>query len=157
MSTRSTGHATFVIERTFEFAPAVVFAAWADAEAKSGWFAGPGDWELLHRELDFKIGGRERLRGVFPGGHVTEFDSWFHDIIANKRIVYAYDMRLNDIKISVSLATIKFEAAGTGTRLIVTEQGVFLDGYADAGTHEHGTRGLLEKLGAALQRAVGGA
>ena len=39
---------------------------------------------------------------------------------------------------------------GAGTRLIVTEQGAFLDGYDDAGSREHGTRLLMDRLGASL-------
>ena len=42
MSSHSTQHATFVIERTFEFEPRVVFAAWADVDAKSRRFGGRG-------------------------------------------------------------------------------------------------------------------
>jgi uncharacterized protein YndB with AHSA1/START domain len=40
MSSHSAQHATFVIERTFEFEPRFVFAAWADGDAKSRWFGG---------------------------------------------------------------------------------------------------------------------
>jgi uncharacterized protein YndB with AHSA1/START domain len=71
-----------------------------------------------------------------------------------RRIVYAYAMHRDDVKISVSLATIQFEPAVAGTRLAVTEQGAFLDGYDDAGSREHGTGGLLDKLEAALRHAA---
>jgi hypothetical protein len=40
---------------------------------------------------------------------------------------------------------------GAGTKLTVTEQGAFLDGYDDAGSREHGTGLLLDKLGASLR------
>jgi uncharacterized protein YndB with AHSA1/START domain len=72
--------------------------------------------------------------------------------VPNTRIISSYDMHLDDKRISVSLATVELEPAGAGTRLIYTEQGAFLDGYDDAGSREHGTRGLLDKLAAALQR-----
>ena len=42
MSNRSADHDTFVIERTYDPAPARVFAAWADESAKSRWFGPPG-------------------------------------------------------------------------------------------------------------------
>jgi uncharacterized protein YndB with AHSA1/START domain len=74
--------------------------------------------------------------------------------VPDRRIVYAYAMHLDDVKISVSLATIEFAGAGAGTRLVVTEQGAFLDGYDDAGSREHGTGGLLDKLEVALRRAA---
>jgi uncharacterized protein YndB with AHSA1/START domain len=38
VSDRSTNHATFVIERTYEAAPARVWRAWADPEEKLRWF-----------------------------------------------------------------------------------------------------------------------
>ena len=41
---------------------------------------------------------------------------------------------------------------GAGTRLILTEQGAFLDGYDDPALREHGTQGLLDALGASLRR-----
>ena len=55
-------------------------------------------------------------------------------------------MHLDDRKISVSLATLGCLATAVGTRLTVTEQGVFLDGYADQGARAGGTAGLLDKL-----------
>jgi hypothetical protein len=56
------------------------------------------------------------------------------------------------VKISVSLATIEFEKTGAGTRLTVTEQGAFLDGYDDAGSRERGTAALLDRLEESLRR-----
>ncbi len=73
------------------------------------------------------------------------------DIVTEQRIIYSYDMHIDGKRISVSLATIVFKPAGNGILLTVTEQGVFLDGYDDAGSREQGTRSLLDKLGAALR------
>ena len=40
---------------------------------------------------------------------------------------------------------------GKCTKLTITEQGVFLDGYDDAGARERGTNDLMDKLGRSLQ------
>ena len=81
----------------------------------------------------------------------TTFDAIYYDIVPRERIVYTYEMHLDDRKISVSLATLEIEPAGAGrTKLKVREQGAFLDGYDDAGSREHGTGDLLDKLGASL-------
>src|SRR5882724_9817404 len=96
MSNRSAVHDTFFIDRTFAFKREFVYAAWTSAEAKSKWFVGPSGWELQLRELDFRVGGRERVRGRRPDGNTTFFDARYHEIVPNERIVYVYDMHTND-------------------------------------------------------------
>ena len=151
MTDRSVVHATFHVERVYPAAPARVFAALSTEAGKGAWFNGdPGQWEPIERSLDFRVGGRERLAGRWPSGLVTDFRATYHDIVENQRIVYAYDMFHDDRKLSVSLATWELKAEGSGTRVRLTEQGAFLDGYDDAGSREHGTNVLLDRLGAAL-------
>jgi uncharacterized protein YndB with AHSA1/START domain len=82
---------------------------------------------------------------------VSTFEAIYHDVIPNERLVYSYEMHLDDKKISVSLATLQLETAAGKTTLMVTEQGAFLDDYDDAGSREHGTGHLLDALGASLQ------
>jgi uncharacterized protein YndB with AHSA1/START domain len=154
MSERSAVHGTFVIDRAYDALPARVFAAWSDPAAKARWFAGPAECKETLRELDFRIGGRERLSAIWPGGRVSAFDARYWDIVPDERIVYSYDMHLDGARISVSLATVEFKPSGAGTRLVFTEQAVFLDGYDDAGSRERGTRGLLDKLEAEVRRAA---
>ena len=152
MTERSTEHATFTIERVFDAKPERVFKAFADPKAKAQWFAGPDEWTQGERALDFRVGGRERISGGPKGGPVHSFDALYQDIVPNERIVYTYEMHLNERKISVSLATMQLKAAGPGrTTLKVTEQGAFLDGYDDGGSRERGTGFLLDKLGASLR------
>ncbi len=151
MRERSAVHDSFTIERVYDAAPATVFHALTDQAAKSCWFAGGGDWELLERSMDVRPGGRERLKGRWGNGTVTLFDAMYFDVMPDSRLIYAYDMYMNERKLSVSLATIELMAEGpTKTRLIVTEQGVFLDGHEDAGAREKGTGSLLDRLGASL-------
>jgi uncharacterized protein YndB with AHSA1/START domain len=156
VATRSVSarHGTFVLERVFDFKPAEVFAAWADPAAKARWFFGPDPWRALEREGEFRVGGVERVKGGWPGGMTTTFSARYHDIVLNERIVYVYDMHVNDKHISVSLATIEFKAEKSATHLKLTEQGVFLDEYDDAGAREKGTGVLLEQLEAALRHSA---
>jgi hypothetical protein len=55
-------------------------------------------------------------------------------------------------RISVSVVTVDFEPAAGGTRLVFTEQGVFLDDRDSPAAREEGSRPLLDKLEAELQR-----
>lgn len=149
--TRSVVHATFSLERTYDASAARVWKALTDEGAKAKWFAGtPGQWEIVERHMDVRVGGTERLKGRWASGMVTCFDAVYHDIVANERLVYSYVMHLDDKKISVSLATMELHSEGAKTRLTVTEQGAFLDGYDDAGSREHGTGLLLDALRASL-------
>lgn len=151
MKNRSAVAATFVIERNFPVAPARVFAAWSNLEAKQRWFVGPASWVRGEQSLDFRVGGKERLSGGPPGGVVHHFDATYQDIVPNERIIYSYEMHLDDAKISVSLATIEFRRDGNGTKMTLTEQGVFLDGYDKAASREEGTIQLMNQLEGALE------
>jgi uncharacterized protein YndB with AHSA1/START domain len=149
---RSIVHATFSLQRIYDATPAQVFRALSDKAAKARWFEGGDGYTSLEREMDVRPGGRERLKGRWASGMVSTFDAVYFDVVPDQRLVYAYEMHLDDRKISVSLATMELQPEGAGTRLVVTEQGAFLDGYDDAGSRERGTGFLLDRLGASLQR-----
>lgn len=110
------------------------------------WFNGPGEWHSDGHQMDFRVGGREHLQVQPASGDAHRFDCIYQDIVPGERIVYSYDMHIGAARISVSLATVEFKPSGPGTRLIFTEQAVFLDGYDDAGSRERGTKDLLDKL-----------
>ena len=151
MTERSATHATFVVERTYATSPARVFAAWADANVKRRWFG--GDQPPSQFDLDFRVGGREINRGVGPDGRTYTYEARYQDIVPDQRIVYSYDMHLDDRRISVSLGTVQIEPTDGGSRLRYTEQGVFLDGLDTPQAREQGTRELLDALASVLQRA----
>jgi len=145
-------HATFRLERTYDASATRVWTALTDETANQKWFGGtPGQWELLERRMDVRVGGREHVKGRWEGGVVTTFDAIYHDVVPNERLVYTYEMHMDDKKISVSLATMQLKGEGAKTTLMVTEQGAFLDGYDDAGSREQGTGHLLDAMGASLK------
>jgi len=151
---RKVTHANFKIERTFDSPPQTVFAAFSDPKAKGKWFVGPADWIQGEKRMDFRVGGREVDVGGPKGGPMSKFDCHYYDIVPNERIVYAYEMYLDDNRISVSVATIEFKPVGAGTRLVLTEQGAFLDGFDKPALREEGTRELLEALARFLKQSA---
>ncbi|HTT85368.1 MAG TPA: SRPBCC family protein, partial [Rhizomicrobium sp.] len=85
------GHDIFTIERTYDSPVELVFRAFSNVAAKSRWFSGDeGRWHQLEREMDFRVGGRERLKGRWEGGITSTFDAIYHDIIPDARIIYTY-------------------------------------------------------------------
>lgn len=148
---RSVVHGTFHLERIYDVSPTRVWAALTDPSAKAKWFGAPSDHiEIIEREMDVRPGGRERLRGRFGGWGTSTFDAIYYDVIENERLIYCYEMHLGDRKISASIATMQLRRDDSRTRLLVTEQGAFLDGYDDAGSRERGTADLLDALGRSL-------
>jgi uncharacterized protein YndB with AHSA1/START domain len=148
---RSAVHATFCIERTFEFSCAKVFRALTDPAAKAKWFAGGDGYTILLREMDVRPGGREIVKGRWASGIVSNFEAIYHDVVPDARLVYSYQMHLDERKISVSLTTFELKPTETGTQLLMTEQGAFLDGHDDAGSRERGSNFLIDALGKSLQ------
>jgi len=140
-------NATFTIERVLQASPARVFAAYTSIEAKSAWFRAPADIETLNRDLDFRVGGKERFHARWPGGLVTDFQATYHDIVENERIILVYDLFHDAEKLSVSLQTLEFRREGDRTRLLHTEQGSYLVGGAEAVLgREHGTTWHVDNL-----------
>jgi uncharacterized protein YndB with AHSA1/START domain len=130
-------HASFTIERSYAASPARVFAAFADPAQKRRWF-------------DFRVGGFERSRFRFQGGPPITNDSVYQVIQPNERIILAYAMAIDGAPLSGSLLTMEFVPEGTGTRLVFTEQGAYLDGKDGPINREEGSRELLESLARTL-------
>jgi uncharacterized protein YndB with AHSA1/START domain len=150
MTKRSATHATFAIERVYPHDISRVYRAFADPAAKKQWFAPPQEGQPDRHSMDFRVGGREVNSGGMHGGPVYVYTAVYQDIVPDERIVYSYDMTADDVRISVSVATLEFRPDGAGTRLLLTEQGVFLDGHDTPEQRERGTKGLLDMLGRAL-------
>jgi uncharacterized protein YndB with AHSA1/START domain len=148
MSERCVTHATFSLERTYDVAPARVFAAWAEPTAKRRWFAK----DAAEHHLDFRVGGREVLRARPGGGPLLSFESTYHDIVDGERIVYSSTLSTEEQVATVSLTTVQFAREGSGTRLVLTEQGTYLDALEHPSWREQGTGEHLQALGAELSR-----
>jgi uncharacterized protein YndB with AHSA1/START domain len=146
MTARSIQHATFEIERELAATPARVYAAWSHPESKRAWFACHDDWPSVEYALDFRVGGRERNVVAAPGEPQHVFDAVYLDIVPEQRLIYAYEMRLGERRISASLATVLFTPCKRGTLLRFVEQAAFLDGYEGMPDRQLGTEIGLDNL-----------
>lgn len=147
-------HADIHVERFYPVPPARVFRALTDPVEKARWFGAPPDHELAEPlSMDFGIGGRERLVVRSPGGVSYTYEATFYDIVAGRRLVYAYQMFADARRISVSLGTMELHAEGGGTRLRYTEQGAFLDGLDGPEDRARGVEEILDTLGCVLADA----
>lgn len=157
MEEKSVIHSTFVIERSYAAAPERVFAAFADPAKKRRWYVEHETMEVEGYEIDFRIGGKERVRfrfkegTPFPGTALSN-DISYQDIVPDRRIVVAAAMTLGDRRISASLETFEFLPAGKGTELVFTEQVAFFEGADGPKMREEGWRKLLDKLAEEMAR-----
>src|SRR5262249_36262011 len=97
-------------------------------------------------------GGHGLEEGQWHGGPRSRFFATYTDIVEPERIVFTYDMWVDERHMSTSLTTIVLESLGEQTHLTYTEQGVHLDGLDTVEAREQGTAGLLDALGANLTR-----
>jgi uncharacterized protein YndB with AHSA1/START domain len=152
-------HNTFILERSYPKPPNTVFAAFAEAGKKRRWYAEGEGHELQHFELDFRVGGTERLKyqmkaGTPVAGMIITNEGRYQDIVPERRIVTAVTMDLGEKRILISLVTADFLQSDKGTDLILTHQGIYLNGASGLTPQmlEAGWRGLLDKLQTELTR-----
>ncbi|MCR6673414.1 SRPBCC family protein [Devosia ginsengisoli] len=153
MTQRSVTHASFTLERRYKATPARVFRALSDEASKQKWFTPPETWGKDEHAMDFRVGGIETSVGGPIGGPVHKFKAIYQDIVPDQRIIYTYDMHLDEVRISVSVSTFELVPDGDHTVLKLTEMGAYLDGFEDGNAiRKEGTAVLLDNLGRYLER-----
>jgi uncharacterized protein YndB with AHSA1/START domain len=151
MTERSVTHGTFALEHVYAASPARVFAAWADPAVKTRWFTGVPDPAAAPMRMDFRVGGTERAMSRTNDGSLIVYEGLFRDIVPAARIVVANSIDVDGQRISVSQFTAEFRADGNGTRLVVTEQGAYLDGHDSPDSRASGIRAQLDALAVELE------
>ena len=151
-------HNTFVIERSYPVTAERVFSAFCDPAKKRRWILGGGGHEVEQFAMDFRTGGKECARvrlgaGTPVAGMVCTNDTFYQDIVPNRRIVYTSTMTLGEKRISVSLCTFEFPPAEAGTDLIFTHQAAFFEGADGPAMREGGWRTLFERLTDEIKQA----
>ncbi len=158
MDKQSVIHSTFVIERSYPATPERVFAAFADPVKKRRWFVEGEHHEVEHYELDFRVGGKERVRLILGedtplNGIACTNDITYQNIVTNRRIVTASTMSIGEKCISASLVTFELAPSKAGTDLIFTHQGAFFEGADGPEMREEGWRKILDELAKEFARA----
>lgn len=61
----------------------------------------PGEWAF-----DFRVGGLDVAEGTSQDGPVSRYEATYTDVVEHVRIVTAYDMRLDGVHMSTSVASL---------------------------------------------------
>lgn len=144
-------HNTFVLERNYPVTPQRTFAAFSEPDQKRLWFAEGRSHEVENYQLDFKVGGKERIQSRFKEGSpfpgvplINELT--YQDIVPDQRIVVASTISIGDNRISSSQSTFELVPDGNGTKLIFTEQTAFFEGADGPEMRQQGWRDILGRL-----------
>ena len=147
-TTRRLARAGFTLTRDYPVTVERVWDAFAEGEQKLQWFGDDDAFERDEWTFDFRVGGHDVAEATFHGGPVSRFEATYTDIVEHVRIVNTYDMWLDGVHMSTSVASFEFEPIDEGTRLTHVEHGVFFDQFwADGPNREAGCRGILDALG----------
>ena len=134
---------SFTVERVIAAEPERVFAAWSDPESLAHWMC-PGEMNGATAEVDFRVGGHYRL--VMHGEQDYVHTGRYLEIEPSKKIVFEWNSEWIPPEESRTLVSVRFEASGGGTRVILDhEQLPDTDTYDG---HEQGWVSILEKLAA---------
>jgi uncharacterized protein YndB with AHSA1/START domain len=152
-SQRRLARAGFTLTRDYPTSIDRVWNAFASEDEKRRWFGSGDGYESGEWKFDFSEGGQDVAEGTFHDGPTSRYVATYVDIVEYVRIVTTYDMWLNGVHMSTSIASFEFETVQNRTRFTHVEHGVFFDEFtADAPGREEGSRGLLDTLGAHLSR-----
>jgi uncharacterized protein YndB with AHSA1/START domain len=139
-------HATIVMERTYNAAPARVFSAWADVEARKRWSAPADNIRIEYEEADFREGGRDLSRCVEPGNDDYVATVHYIDIKRDQRIFFVEDIAHGKRRVSTALITVELTPRGVGTHLLLTMQIASFDGSNMEQGYQFGWSAALDNL-----------
>ncbi len=123
---RRLARAGFTLNRDYPVALEHVWDAFAKEDQKLEWFGSGGAFEPGEWAFDFRVGGRDVAEGMFHDGPVSRFEATYTDIVEHVRIVNTYDMWLDGVHMSTSVASFEFEPIDEGTRGLLETLGNYL-------------------------------
>jgi uncharacterized protein YndB with AHSA1/START domain len=149
-------HGTFTLERRYRVPRTRVFQAFADPSMKRRWSVEGEGSDVEHHALDFRSGGRETSRFRPSDRPPIDGHMVLHDVVQNERIVSSTALSVDGRPLSVSLTTTELDDDDAGTRLRVTDHGVYFDDAGAPGDREAATRSLLDALETLLEETSPG-
>lgn len=142
-------HSTFTLERSYPASVERVFDAWATPAARKRWMAGGAE-----HSQDFVVGGLEIVKGADGEGRALTYEARYAEIVPNERILTTSTLHAEDQLSTVSVTSVEFQVDGPGTRVVLTEHGVYLPGQEQPEWREQGTAQQLDTLAAEFTAAT---
>lgn len=146
-------HATIVMERSYGAAPARVFAAWADVEARKRWSAPAENIGIEYEAADFREGGRDVSRCIEPGNEDYVAAVTYIDIKRDQRIFFVEDIVHGKKRVSAALISVELTPKGAAvTHLLLTMQIASFDDANMEQGYQFGWNAALDNLAKELEQ-----
>lgn len=140
---------TLVVRKTIQADAERVFEAWTKAAYLEQWW-GPGAIRCSGAEIDLRVGGRYRIANEYPDGKVFWIGGEFEVVEPPRLLVYTWGLDAHSP--GTELVTVRFEARGAATEVIIMHQRIADEPLRDG--HEEGWTGCLEGLAAYLETSA---
>lgn len=132
-----------IVRRRIRANPERLFAAWTTASELAAWW-GPKGVRCTHAEVDARVGGRYRIANALPDGQVLWISGEFLAVVPHSKLVFTW--KLEPGESDQEVVTVRFEAQGEGTEVIVVHERI--DNDAKRNEHRQGWEGCLDGLAA---------
>jgi uncharacterized protein YndB with AHSA1/START domain len=128
-----------VARRVVRAEPAFVFGAWTQPEQLRAWW-GPRPVTCSEAEVDLRVSGVYRIANLLPDGRTIVIFGEFRVVDAPHKLVYTWQS--DDAPGEVSLVTVRFEASGGNTEVVVVHEDIPNETLRQS--HEQGWIGCLD-------------
>lgn len=132
---------SLVVQKTIPAPPERLFAAWTKPDELRRWW-GPDGVTCVDPQVDLRVGGRYRIGNRLPDGSILWIVGEFEVIDRPHRLTYTW--RLEGSDAGAERVTVRFEARGATTDVIVTHASIATEALRDQ--HKHGWVGCLDGL-----------
>ena len=116
-----------------------LFDAWTRPDELRAWW-GPRPVTCSGADVDLRVGGRYRISNLLPDGRTLLIEGEFRVVERPHRLVYTWSAGED----RQSLVTVRFEARGDQTEVIVVHEQIPDDSLRES--HEMGWTGCLDGL-----------
>jgi uncharacterized protein YndB with AHSA1/START domain len=138
----ASGSVTLEVRGTIDATPERLFAAWTDPKQLVSWW-GPEGVTCIGAEVDLHVGGRYRIGNRLPDGMEIWIVGTFEAIERPRLLTYSW--LVEGVQGEAELVSVRFEARGGATEVIVTHEKIANEALRDQ--HAYGWKGCLDSLG----------
>src|SRR6195952_2314407 len=132
---------SLTLQRRINAKPAKIFAAWTEPSQLVKWMH-PNNNDVIHAEMDVRVGGRFRIIMREPGGEEHDVSGVFNEVAQDEKLVYTWAWRSTPER--ESLVTFTLRQDGEFTLLTLKHEQFFDETARD--NHESGWNEILDGL-----------